>query len=57
MEVLRILNAWRSPLGKYFQVITTGQSVYELTYLEADDQWSIETNAMPTNLDSNKESS
>jgi hypothetical protein len=57
MEVIQVINTWRSPLGKHFQVLTGNQSIFTLVYQEADDQWSIELSELPTNSISNKENS
>lgn len=56
MEVQKILNSWRSPAGKHFQISTPDHSIFTLTYLEADDQWSIEYTGSATDFNVNKES-
>ena len=56
-EVRQLLNTWRSPLGKHFQVSADDGSIFTLTYQEAHDQWSIEMDVIPTYPNLNKENS
>jgi hypothetical protein len=41
MEVEAIFKRWRTPVGKCFQVRTSGSLMFELCYEEADDSWKI----------------
>jgi hypothetical protein len=55
--VSQILNTWRTPNEKFFQVSTTDGSAFTLIYLESDDQWSVELYQLSTNLAPHKENS
>ena len=40
-EVVDVLKSWRSPDGKRYQVTTGDGRVFELSYNEACDEWSV----------------
>lgn len=42
LEVAEIQAQWRIPEGRKFRVCTTRGAIFELTYLEADDEWRIQ---------------
>ena len=42
LEVESILDRWRIPEGKCFRVKTTNQQVFEITYIEINDEWKIQ---------------
>jgi hypothetical protein len=41
LEVREILSRWRSPGIKGFRVRTDDDRIFELLYVEAEDQWQI----------------
>jgi len=41
-QVERVLKQWRSPRGPGFRVLTAGGALFELTYDEIQDQWSLQ---------------
>lgn len=41
LEVTEILAQWRSPQGRHFRVRTRDDLIFELTYLEEQDDWRI----------------
>jgi len=43
LEIVAILNSWRAPAGKFFQVQTLSNQSFELFYSEFSDQWSVKT--------------
>jgi hypothetical protein len=47
LEVIRVLDTWRTPSGKHFRVLANDQIIYSLTYQEAHDQWSVEIYELP----------
>lgn len=40
-EVADVLAEWRTPAGKHFRVRAADGPVFELTYVEALDEWQI----------------
>ncbi len=40
-EVAEVLAEWRTPAGKHFRVRAADGTVFELTYVEALDEWQI----------------
>jgi hypothetical protein len=42
MDVAKVLQSWRIPGGKRFQVQTEDRQVFELVYKESEDDWLIE---------------
>ena len=43
LEIMDIINFWRTPTGIAFQVLTKNNQAFELTYSENSDQWSYRT--------------
>lgn len=41
LDIAEILQDWRIPEGKRFQVRTSDLQVFELVYRESDDDWFI----------------
>ena len=41
LEVSTVESSWRSPAGRYFRVLSSAGSRFELIYNEADDAWEI----------------
>jgi hypothetical protein len=41
LEVIRILDRWRSPGGKSFRVCAGDEQIFELHYDEREDEWRI----------------
>jgi hypothetical protein len=51
LVVVSILAQWQQPDGKFFQVCTEDEKIFELTYLEHQDVWQIQlstNNNQPT---------
>jgi hypothetical protein len=46
-EVIQVMDRWRSPTGLHFRVLSHDNRVFMLTYHEAEDQWSIQTDEIP----------
>jgi hypothetical protein len=42
MEVKAVLQTWRTPQGKRFRVQTENMQVFELVYIEPEDDWLVE---------------
>jgi hypothetical protein len=42
LEIAEILSRWRGPAEKGFRVQTVDKRVFELTYHEVSDEWSIQ---------------
>ena len=42
LEIAEILSRWRGPGEKGFRVLTVDKQVFELTYREVSDEWSIQ---------------
>jgi hypothetical protein len=42
LEIIRVLDRWRSPGGKRFRVRTLDEQIFELYYSEQDDEWTIQ---------------
>jgi hypothetical protein len=40
LEIIEVLQRWRSPEGINFNVLTSEEYAYELNYNQASDQWS-----------------
>jgi hypothetical protein len=47
LEVIQLLDTWRTPSGNHFRVLASDQIIYTLTYKEAYDQWSVEIYELP----------
>ena len=43
LEIAEILRSWRKPTGMVFQVQTTNNRRFELTYDEHSDQWGVKS--------------
>ncbi len=41
LEVAEILGRWRTPSGKAFQVLTSNQQVFVLSYYEQEESWEV----------------
>jgi hypothetical protein len=41
LEVSEVMQTWRTPQGKYFQVKTEDMQIFELVYKESEDDWLI----------------
>ena len=41
LEIKNILNRWKTPEGRCFRVETTSEEVFELTYIEMNNEWRI----------------
>jgi hypothetical protein len=46
-RVSKIMDRWRSPQGLHFRVLSHDKRIFTLTYHEAEDQWSIQTDEIP----------
>ena len=42
LEIAEILSRWRGPAEKGFRVQTADRQVFELTYREVPDEWTIQ---------------
>ena len=42
LDILAILDRWRTPEGKWFRVVAGGDEVFELFYNEQRDEWSVQ---------------
>ena len=41
MEIIEITAHWRSPQARHFRVRTVSAQEFELSYVEADNEWQI----------------
>jgi hypothetical protein len=41
LVVEQMLDAWRTPDGKYYRISTLDGQIFELNYSESNDAWSI----------------
>ena len=42
VEIIKILNEWRIPEGRFFRVLTETQMIFDIIYSEGTDMWTIE---------------
>ncbi len=41
LEIAAVLAEWRTPEGKHFRVRVADGRVFEVTYFDSEDEWSI----------------
>jgi hypothetical protein len=41
LEIVQVLGAWHTPLGRRFRVQTADLQLFELLYRQAEDDWQI----------------